>query len=87
MADLETDLKNGGINYFDSGGTYDPHLTGPSQPFGPSYAYPVDQSTGPSIPLRSPIARAILAITCLLFAAFALAAIFFLEPLSAIFFR
>lgn len=87
MADLESDLRRGGINWVDSGGTYDPFLTGPTQPFGPHYKFPEHLNSGPRIRFRSPIARIIHTLTWLAFAAFVIAVVFFLEPIAAIFYR
>lgn len=86
MADLETDLRGGGINYFDSGGTYDPHLTGPTEPFGP-HAPEQTEMASISVALRTPVARAVHAATWLVFGFFVIGALFFLEPLSTIFFH
>lgn len=87
MADLETDLRTPSSNWIDSGGTYDPFLTGPTQPFGPQYTCPADLTAGRTIRLKSPIARVIHALTWVVFAAFVIGVVFFLEPLAAIFDR
>lgn len=87
MADLEADLERGGLNWFDSGGTYDPFQTGPAQPFGPHYTSPPPEETGAQPPLKSPIARGIQTLTWIAFAIFAIGVLFFLEPIAAIFYR
>lgn len=87
MADLETDLRRGGLNWFDSGGTYDPFLTGPTEPFGPHHAQSQLVELEPQIPLKSPIARAIQTLAWLAFALFVIGMVFFLEPIAAIFYR
>lgn len=85
MADLETDLRRGGVNWVDSGGTYDPHQEGPEWAFGPWYGVP--GSIGSSEMPRSKPARAVQWIGSLLLIAFVIGAVFFLEPIAAIFYH
>lgn len=85
MADLETDLRRGGLNWFDSGGTWDPLQEGPDYAFGPFYGERPDD--GPVWIPRSRVARLIQAIGSLLLVIFAVSVVFFLEPLVAIFYR
>lgn len=85
VGSLEYDLRRGGINWVDSGGTYDPMMQGPAHSFVASESdyYFADSHWQP----RSRIARAIETITAVAFAAFVIAVLFFLEPLTAIFYR
>lgn len=87
MADLETDLRRGGLNWFDSGGTYDPFLTGPKEPFGPHHTFPPPVESEPQPPLKSSTARVIHTLTWLAFALLVIGVVFFLEPIAAIFYR
>lgn len=85
MADLETDLRRGGTNWFESGGTYDPFLCGPEQPLGPHYVAPSLPISDE--PLESKTAIAVHVLTWIAFAVVTVAIVFFFEPLAAIFFR
>lgn len=85
MADLQTDLRRGGLNWVDSGGTWDPFQEGPEWAFGPYYGERYED--GPVWIPRSRIARLIQAIGSLLLIIFVVSVVFFLEPLVAIFSR
>lgn len=85
MADLETDLRRGGLNWFDSGGTWDPNQEGPEWAFGPFNRNCYVDGAGRTP--RSPVARLIQAIGSLLLVGIVIAVLFFLEPLAAIFYR
>lgn len=85
MADLETDLRRGGLNWVDSGGTYDPYQEGPEWAFGPWYG---QRNNGePTEMPRSRISQAIQWVGSLFLIGFVLTALFLLEPLTAIFYR